>query len=494
MNVITPEDSSTLRNIRRLIWLYFWLLILEGALRKWVVPALSNPLLIVRDPVVVVIYMLSLRARVFPRNGWIVSLGIIAVISTLVSVLIMIVQWGLPPKTVAFITGYGFRSNFLHLPLLFVIGRVFRPEDLKKLGWYALLLTVPMAMLMVAQFRASPDAWLNRTAGGEGEMMTSALGKVRTAGTFSFVIGVVAYFALSTGYLIWAALRRDVYKPWVLFASGAGLVIGTAVSGSRSVVGACAVVAASVAVIIFLRPSAVNRFGQTLLLTLVAAFIVSQTPIFKEGANVLTTRFNEVAEATDKSVGAGMVERILHDYQEGFLVLTKAPFLGYGLGIGTNAGAKFLTGRQMFLLSEGEWPRIFLESGQLLGLAYVIWRCAIVVSIGLQCLRAVKLGNTLPMLLFASAFMPFMSGQFGQPTILGFAVFAAGLALAAMKIVPSAAFDSGSGEQQPAQQPVRRLPRRSAYAERLHGTPSAAPQNVNGNGSGHSNSHAAPRH
>ena len=43
-------------------------------------------------------------------------------------------------------------------------------------------------------------------------MMTSALGKVRTAATFSFVIGVVGYFSLAAGFLIWGALRRDVYK------------------------------------------------------------------------------------------------------------------------------------------------------------------------------------------------------------------------------------------------------------------------------------------
>ena len=37
--------------IRQLLWIYFWLLIFEGALRKWILPGLSNPLLLVRDPV-----------------------------------------------------------------------------------------------------------------------------------------------------------------------------------------------------------------------------------------------------------------------------------------------------------------------------------------------------------------------------------------------------------------------------------------------------------
>ena len=480
MNDTSPQDSSTLRNIRRLIWLYFWLLLLEGALRKWVVPALSNPLLIVRDPVVVLIFMLSLRARVFPRNGWVISLGLIGVTSLLVSALIMIVQWGLPPKSVAFITGYGFRSNFLHLPLIFVMAKVLRLEDVKRFGWWTLLLSIPMSLLLVAQFQAPSDSWLNRTAGGEGEMLSSALGKVRVAGSFSYVLGVVAFYALATGFLIWATLRGEVFKTWLLAASGVAIAIGIVVSGSRSVVGAVAVVIASLAIVMFLRPAAVNRFGQTLVVVLILGLIVTRTPIFKEGFNVLSTRFVEVAEATDRSVSAGLVDRVVSGFTEPAFIWTKAPFLGYGLGVGTNAGAKFLTGRQMFLLSEGEWSRVFLESGQLLGLAYVLWRVAIVLRIGVLCLRSVKLGNILPLLLFSSSFMPLLNGQMGQPTVLGFVAFATGLALAARAADKLVISDSGEDDGEASTKPIRRVARRSAYAEQLHGGGVAQPV---GNGS-----------
>ena len=67
MNPDSPEARAT-RYIRQLIWLYFWLLLVEGALRKWLLPDLSNPLLVIRDPVVLAIYGLSFRARVFPKN------------------------------------------------------------------------------------------------------------------------------------------------------------------------------------------------------------------------------------------------------------------------------------------------------------------------------------------------------------------------------------------------------------------------------------------
>jgi hypothetical protein len=475
MNPNNPEDK-TIRHIRQLIWLYFWLLLIEGALRKWVVPSLSNPILIIRDPVVLLIYVLALKARVFPRNAWVWSLGIIGILSFLVS---FIVLWPyIPPSRIVLVSGFGFRADFLHLPLIFLMPQVLRAEDVKRLGWWTLVLMVPMSLLMVAQFRAAPDAFLNRTASGEGEMMTAALGKVRTAATFSFVIGVVAYFSLATGFLIWAALKRGVYRNWLLFAAGFALLIGTSVSGSRSVVGACAVVGASLLVVFFLRPSAINRFGQTLVITIVLAFVVTKMPVFKEGLNVLTTRFADVAEAEEKSVAAGLTQRVFDTFSEGFYVFTKAPFLGYGLGIGTNAGAKFLTGQTVFLLAEGEWARIILESGPVLGLAYLLWRCGVVVRIGLLCLKSVKQNNVLPLLLFSSGFLPLISGQFGQPTILGFAVFTTGLALAARtedeeEIVPL----PGSGRVTASSERV--VGRRSAYAERMHG-PAAPPDQRNG--------------
>jgi len=460
------REEKTLRQIRRLIWLYFWLLLVEGALRKWVLPQLSNPLLIIRDPVVLLIYVLAFRARIFPRNAWMFSLGVIAFLSLAVSFLAL---WPyLPPTRIVLVSGFGFRANFLHLPLIFLMPRVLRQEDVKWVGRWILLLLGPMSLLMVAQFHAAPDSWLNRTASGEGEQIVAALGKVRTAGPFSFVVGVVAYFALATGFLVWAALKRGVYKNWLLLAAAAALLVGIAVSGSRSVVGACAVVVASLVLVLFLRARAVNRLGQTLLVTVVLGFIVTRLPVFKEGLNVLATRFSNVAEAEEQSIAMGLISRVFDGFSETVRIYPDAPFFGYGLGIGTNAGAKFLTGQNTFLLAEGEWARLVLESGPVLGLAFIIWRCSVVVWIGLLCLRSVRRGNVLPLLIFSSVFSPVLTGQFGQPTILGFVVFTTGLALAAQNgddeneiATTPRARSTGEGE--------RVVGRRSAYADRMHG-------------------------
>ena len=125
------DRAKIMTNLRRLIWLYFLLLILEGALRKWIVPQFSDPLLIIRDPVVILIYMLAVRARVFPRSNFIYSLAIIAALSWAAGILVLLPYLSI--QTVILVTGYGFRSNFLHLPLIFVIPAVFNIGDVKRL-------------------------------------------------------------------------------------------------------------------------------------------------------------------------------------------------------------------------------------------------------------------------------------------------------------------------------------------------------------------------
>ena len=474
MKIENPVERAKHR-IRQLIWLYFWLLLLEGALRKWVVPQLSNPLLVIRDPVVIGIYLLAIRGHVFPCNRWMIALAAIAAL-TIVATFAQLLPY-IPPKTIALVAGYGFHANYLHLPLIFIMSSVLREEDLKKIGKWTLLLLVPMSILLVAQFRAAPDAFVNRTAGGEGEMMMSSLGKVRTAGPFSFVIGVVAFYSLATGYLVWGVLKKETYKNWLLSAAAVALVIGIAVSGSRSVVAACVVVVASLLVVIVLRPDMVNRFGQALIVAIVLGFIVSRVPIFKEGLRVITTRFTEVAEASEQTVAGSVFTRLVSGFSDSLYVLSKAPFLGYGLGIGTNAGAKLLTGHALFLLTEDEWARVFLESGPVVGVAYILWRGLIAVRIGWLCLKAVLLGNLLPMLLFSSALLPMVSGQFGQPTILGFTVFVTGLALAALNLKEVQPRPSGAPPvRAKVAVPVRG---RSAYAARLHGSDAG---NHQGNG------------
>jgi hypothetical protein len=447
-------------HIKRLIWLYFFLLIFEGTFRKWILPQYSDVLLVVRDPVVLAIYFMALKARVFPRNNYILSLGIIAVLSWLVSLVVL--EPYLPLKPLFLVTAFGFRSNFLHLPLIFLIGKVLDQDDVKMLGRWVLIGSIPMCVLLVLQFNASPDAFINRTAGlGEAQQITAGGGKIRPPGTFSFVSGVIFCAALSAAYLLYGALKRGLYRDWLLYGGGLALVVTIGVSGSRSVLLAVLVVLSSLVAIIVFRPSAVNNFGRNLLIVVLVLLVASRLPVFKEGAQLLSERFTTVAEAEEGTIAGGLVARTLSGFTEGFSLLGRAPIGGYGLGIGTNGGAKFLTGHALFLLSEGEWGRIILESGPILGLAFLAWRTMVTLKLGLFSIRQLKRGEILPIMLYCAGFLSLLNGQFGQPTNLGFAVFVCGLCLAAA--------NTKTPEELPqADVPaLRRMARRSRYAERI---------------------------
>jgi hypothetical protein len=461
----SETNQKLLTQIKRLIWLYFFLLIFEGTLRKWVLPRFSDVLLVVRDPVAIVIYLLAIKARVFPKNGYILALGIIAILSALVSIVVL--EPYVPLKPLILVTGFGFRSNFLHLPLIFIIGKVLDQEDVLKLGKWVLIGLIPMCVLLAIQFNSAPDAFINRTAGlGESQQITAGGGKIRPPGTFSFVSGVIFYAALSAAYLLYGALSRGIYRNWLLFSGGFALVVTIGVSGSRSVLLAVLVVLSSLMAIIAFRPSAVNQFGRNLLIVVVVLLVAVQLPVFKEGVQVLSDRFTAVAESEEKSIARGLLARTFGGFTEGFLLLGRAPIGGYGLGIGTNGGAKFLTGRALFLLSEGEWGRVVLESGPILGLAYLVWRTMLTFKLGLFSYRQLKSGGQiLPVMLYAAGFLSLLNGQFGQPTNLGFAVFVCGLCLAAANTKTPVEFPVSSGAA------FRRVARRSRYAERIHTLP-----------------------
>jgi hypothetical protein len=469
MSIQTPEEKAKQR-VRQLIWAYFWLLLIEGALRKWVMPRFSNPLLLVRDPVMLLIYFYAIKAHVFPKNGWTTALWIIGGLSAVGIVLSPIFPWLVQgPMQLIAVVGYGFRTNFLHLPIIFVMASVFDEEDVRKFGWWMLLVMVPMGLIMAAQFEASPDSFINRTAGlGEAEQLTAGGGKIRPPGTFSFISGPVFYMSVAAAYLIYGALAKGVYKNWLLMLSGIALGVGVFVSGSKSAVASVLLVVGALGLILILRPRAVNRFGWMLVIVVLLAIILSRFTIFKEGATILSDRFTSAADAAETTVVRGTIDRVISGFTEGFSHIGNFPLFGYGLGIGTNVGGRILVGRAAFLLAENEWSRVLGESGAIFGSAFLLWRTLFTFHLLRLSLRALRRDEFLPILLFGASGVVMLNGQFGQPTTLGFAVILNGLCLVAATRIPSDSSNTPLVSESPA---TRARPRRSAYAERLHSPP-----------------------
>jgi len=444
--------TDPMRSIRQLVWLYFWLLLTEGALRKWIVPGLSSALLIVRDPVVIAIYAAALARGLFPRTalvGATVALALCCAAASLAGI-------GTPA-----VTAYGLRANFLHLPLIVLLPRIFRPEDVRRMG-HALLLTLPvMVVLAVLQFKGGPDSRWNVGAGGQiGGQLYASEGKVRVSGTFSFVTGIASYLALCSAFLLSDLLARRAYPRWLVFAGGLSLMLTLAISGSRTAVVTVAVVCSMVLYIAWRNPS---QFGSVLkpilFLAAILGVLMATTSIFSEGVLLHQNRF-----ASAGGVKEGIIERYFENIHVGWGALFYTPVLGHGIGVGTNAGASLMQGER-FSLGESEWQRVVLELGWILGPAYLALRCAYLIEVLRGALRGYAHERILPMLLLGAGGVDLVTGQFGQPTTLGFAVFVAGLALAAAGEDTEPVPSQVAAAPQPAAQMQRG---RSVYAERLH--------------------------
>ena len=115
----------------------------------------------------------------------------------------------------------------------------------------------------------------------------------------------------------------------------------------------------------------------------------------------------------------------------------EAPIFGHGVGAGTIAGARLAGGEHTFELGEGELARIVMELGPLLGFAFIGWRVWLAISLLRYGWSNFKMtGSLLSWLLGGATLLGLISAQWGQATMLGFTVFSAGLALAALNPPP----------------------------------------------------------
>jgi hypothetical protein len=181
-------NRATLKQVRQLLWIYFILLIFEGALRKWFLPGLSSPLLLVREPFAffALLYGWPLINKK-PWQSWLEPLLLIGWLA-----LFFAIAFGHGDLFVAI---YGARTFILQLPLIFLYAAVFNKDDVLKFCWALLLLSIPMCILIVLQSNLPETHILNVAPGGTGTaLFDGALGRSRPPGTFSFITGVASFF------------------------------------------------------------------------------------------------------------------------------------------------------------------------------------------------------------------------------------------------------------------------------------------------------------
>jgi hypothetical protein len=401
--------------LRTLLWAYLALLMFEGALRKWIVPQLDAPLLIVRDPIVLWIYYEAYRHRLSFNNAFFMPVVVIGVITTLLSLV-----FGIGNLAITF---YGIHTDYLQIPLIFLIPQILNRDDVVMVGKWLLYLSLPMAVLVIFQFRSDPDSLVNKGA------IHTWYGTVRPSGTFSYIAGLVAYYAIVASFLFYGYLNTRAYPLWLVIAVTCDVALCTACSGSRTFIVSVGIVMVASIVCVLLR----GKGGLGILIAAVSLSVVlpilSMLPVFKDGAYQLTRRFQDgAANGEDTS---GFLNRYAETMVQPLAVGSHAQLWGMGLGSGTNFASSMLRGEREFIGAEDEWGRLFFESGPIFGLLLILLRVSLTLAIAKTAYDALRRDNPLPLLIFAGCAVSILNGQWGVPTSLGFAILGAGLTLAA---------------------------------------------------------------
>ena len=441
---------ARLNRLRQLLWLYFWLLIFEGALRRWFLPAFSDPLLLIRDPIALLALFWAwplLYRR--PWRAWLIPLLFIGPIS-----LILAITVGHGDILTAL---YGSRVLLLQLPLIFVFATVFNRDDVIRIAWISLFISIPMTVLLVAQSSVPPAHILNVGAGGVGSaVFDGAAGRFRPPGTFSFINGVSLFYSLALASLFSVLYANPIGQKQRIFCAVAAtfLVVAVPVSISRSLLAGYIQVAASLILSLLISRTKILPVVYGFLALFLAFSVATTTPAFQQTVDAFAIRWEQAAasESEDNSSAlassAGIFEqRILNGLLTPLSNLENIPILGFGIGLGSNVGSQRLAGVTTFLLGEGSWESSLSELGLPIGLVFLIWRLSLAFWILRRALRSAFQKERLPLIFVGATFLILITGQTSQPTGLGFLVLLAGLSLASFN--PSSRLQASISYQVP---------------------------------------------
>ncbi|MEJ7560460.1 MAG: hypothetical protein WKF66_19280 [Pedobacter sp.] len=429
---ITPEVSSDskrrLRNLKFGIWAYFLLLIFEGALRKWTFSALATPLLIVRDPIAIWILFQSIRYGIFKPGIYVYALWVLTSIAFVTTLF-----FGHGDAAVAL---FGARIFAFHFPLIFVIPLIFDRQDVITVGKWLLWISIGMTFLVAIQFFSPQSAWVNRGIAGDvtGSGFSGSNGFYRVPGTFSFTNGLSLFYGFTAAFIFyfWIDNKDRKIPPYLLLISTISLLAAIPLSISRTILFEVALSVFFLIIVAIRNPKFLGSLVAIFAVTTLLLLGLSNLSFFQTATEAFTERFTSANEMEGGLEGV-FIDRFLGGMVGALSTDQGLPFWGSGLGMGTNAGAKLLTGNTGYLITEGEWGRLIGEMGLILGLSFIFLRLLLLFQLLTKSVTEISKRNPLPWLLMSFAIFMIAQSQLGQPTSLGFTVLVSGFVLASFK-------------------------------------------------------------
>jgi len=350
----------------------FLVVVLEGAVRKWVASAATLPLLLVRDLLAIYVIAYALRNGALQRNRGITQ--------TLLAWSCLVIAWGLLQLVVGesspTILLIGLRFWLLYIWFGVAAAATMNEADYRaamRVAVWSLLLMTP---LVVLQHFSPPGARINsQVDSDEADIFLVIADVVRTTGTFSFTAGYTTYLALMAPLVFAVAGARKRSGRQTLFAAAlfGGFVVSSTVSGSRTAV----ILSGLMVVAYFIGRLALARGrARTGALVGVVAGVLLLAVLLYVFRGALTITEQRFQEASDVETFWGRIFTIFIGQSVAF---DEFRWIGWGIGLGSNLANYVRTGSTgAFALAEVEASRILLEGG-LIGYVFTIFKVGVII-------------------------------------------------------------------------------------------------------------------
>ena len=445
-NMSDPETRTAINKERsrrlvvRLIFIIYWLLIFEGALRKWVFPGMHQFLFFIKDPFVLIVYWFAIKNKLFPKKNKLFYIGI-----ALASFFILLILWhALSSDIPAIVLLYGWRMYFYYLPLAFIIGENFQGQDLFRLVRYTLLIAIPMAILSYLQYSTPPVSFWNSTPVGLAYTESGVAGGTiaRITGTFTFFHGMQIYIGsiIAMVFSVWILPKnRRPLKGLLLFMAiiAVGVTFSIDITRLPTMLAIFIVTMCAFSIFVFTSTSMRIRTLSIILIGLIAVSMVAGIGLFSRAGGAREARFKGKKEyLKGRTTNMVTLNPRLFEY---------VPLFGFGLGYTSRGGYALARAFKIkyenpFALGgagENEWQRIVSEAGSVGGVVYILYRMALGLWLLIGAIRAVhRSNNPLPLLLLAFILpVIFVWYMTTIGTVNGYGWMFAGFCLAANKLV-----------------------------------------------------------
>ncbi|MGV3660328.1 MAG: hypothetical protein ACO1TE_09080 [Prosthecobacter sp.] len=359
----------------------FVIALLEGAIRKWLLPGGQEMIYFLKDTFLVGAYI---KFFLFP-DPELRSYSLKIPTTAICMLAAMIFPAALNSNIgSALLAVYGLKIYLFYIPLLFLMPYLFRTErDMnRQMTWYALI-AIPICMLGVVQFASGASSQLNVYA-QESEQGISGFGfgeKVRITGTFSYITGHLTFIIFFSALTISLLAQNQTRWKWLLMGGVLPLLAANAMmNGSRASIYIIGFVLIGFTLAAVAGQLGNNKKFTAMLLSAMAICALAGSYFFYEAYLNLSTR----AKVSDDNVYTRAVEHPLNALEQS---LSDAGFGGFGIGMahpateGMRRALKIPAPTKKAPVYDMEVAQVVVELGPLLAVAWYVLRLICVFTV-----------------------------------------------------------------------------------------------------------------